>query len=375
MEPELKEAYYRNSTVLRVISRYIQQMFSDKIDLIITDPYINCPYIYKDQGFSIVAITEDATFHDIDQNFMLNNRYFSIYTKTWEQIIELSEYENPAVQLLTNFTAPYKKSLSDWLSYIYLHERLQANINDDERINENISKHFLEILRLFDKILASIDFRKSFKLLSLIVTRTEYIIYMLNKRTFPQKQEDINWQIITFPILPDDFKDSYHELIMSYSLDEIKKSALNMIVKIKNLLDELSIPYDMIIKEKPDSTLPIKAPLTSDALNGTSEIISKWQQDMYKALNENNPYLAFMTMAKCQRLYNEMFQKYEMNNIDILSHYNPKDLKQDAQVFDYALKKWQRFYQQVGHKPNVFSNLDEFEQFYTEKIFKNTKRP
>lgn len=374
MNEELNKAYYRNSVIMRMIKKDTEENYKDKVDLIIIDPYVNCPQVYGTQGFNMIAITEDENFHDIDKNFLVKQEYFSIFAKTWKDIENASHYENPDVFILKNFSAIYKKDTYSWLRYISYFEKLEKNIQNESNNTHNISKHFVEILKLYDQILNTLDFRKSFNYLSQIITRCEYIVYMLNKRTFPKEISSIQTTAKEFEILPHDFEEIYDDMLSSYSLNEIRKSSLNMIVKIKNLLDDLGIQYQRIIREKQETTPNIRVPLTSDALTGTCELIfGKWRKDMYRAIIENNKYLSFMTMAKCQRLYTQMYKKYEMINVDILPHYDPNNLRWNAKVFDQSLISWQQFYKRIGKIPENYQSILEFENYYNQKSLKLKK--
>lgn len=363
------ELFKRNNLISQIIGAESKNKYFDEVDLVILNPYVNCPSIYGSKGFNMIAITKREDFHALDQCFVIKDEYFSIFSKSWSEILKLAEYENPSVNILRNFTASYKKTLEHWIYYYNIADLLDQNMQRDESIYLYVSKHFIEILRRYDDILATYDFRQAFKYLYKIIKRTEYIIFMLNHRSLPNDLKSVKSTILQLDFLPDKFAEAYEGLVSAYTLDEIKKASLSMIICLKKTLDSLDIQYQQVARKSLPSIPLNREPITDEALTGTCELIySKWRTNMYTAIKENNRYLSFMTMAKCQELYNEMYKKYDIPFLSILEHYNPHDLSWNANVFEKALSNWFKLYQKVGKKPNIFGTLNELENYYEQKV-------
>ena len=100
---------------------------------------------------------------------------------------------------------------------------------------------------------------------------------------------------------------------------------------------------------------------TAEALKGTyEEMFSNWRNKMYVAAQNNNRYLAFMSLISFYSMLSEIAGEWEIGNYDSLAIYNPDNLYATAQAFDDILNAYLSEYRKVGLSARYYKNIDAF---------------
>ena len=56
----------------------------------------------------------------------------------------------------------------------------------------------------------------------------------------------------------------------------------------------------------------------------------------------------------------EIGENVSIQHLNLLSDFDPRDLKKNTENFDSALEQFLEEYQNAGIRPNVYKNIDEF---------------
>lgn len=85
---------------------------------------------------------------------------------------------------------------------------------------------------------------------------------------------------------------------------------------------------------------------------------------MYHAADKDDVYLSFMTAASCQKFYDQMYSKYNIDRIDVMQNITVDNLTLSAQAFDNAMEEYKKNYDRLSTEIKCYKDLDEFERKY-----------
>jgi hypothetical protein len=225
-----------------------------------------------------------------------------------------------------------------------------ANIKDNFA---KAKKHLDNALKEYANVMISDELSDCSCSVFEMLIRIEYVIYTVNNTYIKRGIKRIPKEISRMKLLPVNFMNYYRKIVKCNNIESFKVASTAIIKNVKNYIIGLEIGN----KEKQE--------LTSDSLTGTyEEIYSNWKTKMHLASKIDNEYLAFMTMASCQKFYNEMANKHNIPKINLIQKYNPNDLDETARVFDDAMEEWKKLYDKLGKPIRKYEDLDEFKKDY-----------
>ena len=176
---------------------------------------------------------------------------------------------------------------------------------------------------------------------------------MLNGAYIRHGIRGIPAEICALPRLPEGFAAHYHALIEAETVEDTKQE-----------LSALMRATDTLIGEVRAKISPRK-PLTADALRGThEEIHSNWRSKMYRAAEEGDRYLSWMTEAAAQDFYYDMAAEYEMSPVVLMDDEPCPDLLSRAHRFDDAMRRYGENYVRTGTRFCRYDTVDEFVSDY-----------
>ena len=104
-------------------------------------------------------------------------------------------------------------------------------------------------------------------------------------------------------------------------------------------------------------------------LRGTyEEMYSNWKNKMAEAAGRNDVYSSFMNLLSLQWMFYEIAECIAVDGFEIMDKFNPKNLEENADVFDQALNKYLAEYEKVGICPRHFESMTEFAEDYNKEI-------
>lgn len=367
-ELQRQQLYDRNNKIIEIVLNQIKKECPDSVALIGIGGSFCSEDIYENSDLDLVIIANDEKASVLCKCFILGNVGFDIYTQNWSRFEETAKYNHPYVTKLFDLDIIYTKDETAKKRYEELRNIVIKNMQDDNNVSKQVGNHFIELLKCYHILKDTNDKSIAYKLLAKIIKEVEFIIYMINKTYVKKGTKRVPSEILSMSILPIDFKDIYLSAPLCTTVDEIKEISASLIAKIKQLIDDNNITYNIqdIVKNDVE---PKKEKITSDALTGTyEEIYSNYKNKMYHATKTNNPYLSFVTMASCQEFYDDMSSQYEIPSIDLLQHYNPNDLLSNQLAFDNALQIWKELYDSFNKPIIQFASLEDLNNLYKKHI-------
>ena len=108
--------------------------------------------------------------------------------------------------------------------------------------------------------------------------------------------------------------------------------------------------------------LPVgKAEPCRENLAGTyEEMVSNWQNKMGEAAERGDLFSSFMNLASLQLMLDDIAAEVDITERDAMAGFDPRDLGQNAQVFDNVLEAYLEEYRRAGMEPRRFADVDGF---------------
>ena len=110
-----------------------------------------------------------------------------------------------------------------------------------------------------------------------------------------------------------------------------------------------------------------KKPAGPDTLSGTyEEMFSNWHGKMILAAETGDRHLAFMSLVSLNEMLSGISSEVDIGSFDVMSVYDPADLRKTAEGFDAILNDYLQEYDRAGLKVNRFTNVETFCRAYLE---------
>ena len=111
--------------------------------------------------------------------------------------------------------------------------------------------------------------------------------------------------------------------------------------------------------------LRAKKPAGADTLSGTyEEMFSNWHGKMVQAAERGDRHLAFMSLESLNEMLKDIGSEVDIGTYDVLSAYDPGDLRKTAEGFDRILQQYLSEYEKAGLRPARYADADEFAASY-----------
>lgn len=355
---EKKKLAERNDKIIEYVMSEVESKCKDSVDLIGIGGSFCSGDIYENSDLDLVIIVNDDSAKVLNKCFIIGDVGFDIYTQSWANFEEMAKYHNPYVTKLIDLKIVYKNGDEAVERYMSLQQKLDENMRNNALVMLSIREHFKDVLHSYREILSAKDISIGYKNLADMIVGVEYILYMANKSYVSRGVKRIPEEIGSMEILPEGFMDKYLDITNCTTLEEIREKASAFMDCIEEFLNENRNDYAESTQEEKEEEEKLE--ITVDDLTGTyEEIYSNWRNKIHHAVQINSRYLSFMVMAACQKFYDEMVERYDIPEIDLIGKYNPDDLAGNAYQFDYALNEWGKLYDRFNKKIEKVDSVEE----------------
>ena len=141
--------------------------------------------------------------------------------------------------------------------------------------------------------------------------------------------------------------------------------AATTVNSLKEQLTQLMKGLDSCFRQVRQQLPREKKPAGADTLSGTyEEMFSNWHGKMVQAVEKGDRHLAFMSLVSLSEMLNDIGSEADIGMYDVLSAYEPGDLKKTADGFDRILQQYLNEYEKTGLQPARYADVDEFVSAY-----------
>ena len=341
----------RNRAIIDAILKKAAQCCPDALDLVAVTGSFSRDEYYERSDLDLLIVIRDPAGCRLAKCFVLGDVGHDIYCQTWERLEHAATYPDPHVDKLLNAQIVYCREDSVRQRYRQLGEALRARMASAPNAETlaAIDAHMAGAWQDFGRLCLEESLGRCRYYAAGVLYRIEYAVYMLNGAYIGHGIRGIPAEICALPRLPDGFATHYHALIEADTAEAIRHE-----------LGALIRATDARIDEARARVCPRKA-LTADALRGTQEEIhSNWRNKMYRAAEEDDRYLAWMTEASAQDFYYGMASEFEMAPIVLMNDEPTADLLARAHRFDDAMRRYGENYARTGAAFCRYDTVDEF---------------
>ena len=141
--------------------------------------------------------------------------------------------------------------------------------------------------------------------------------------------------------------------------------AATTVEDLKEQLTQLMKGLDFCFRQVKEQLPRKKKPAGADTLSGTyEEMFSNWHGKMAQAAEKGDRHLAFMSLESLNEMLNDISSEVDIGTYDVLSAYDPGDLRKTADGFDRVLRQYLKEYEKAGLRPARYADVDEFAAEY-----------
>ena len=184
----------------------------------------------------------------------------------------------------------------------------------------------------------------------------ENAVALLNKTYFHKGVKRRYEELNAMERRPENLCRMIEDILQATTVESIKD-------KLSLLMKELAM---CLLKAK-QSVQQEKKPAEPETLSGTyEEMFSNWHGKMIQAAELGDRHLAFMSLVSLNQMLSGIGSEVDIGSYDVLSVYDPGNLRKTAEGFETILKDYLREYDRAGLVANRVPGIDAFIASYLE---------
>ena len=303
--------------------------------------------INDDRGWQLATafIQEDAGIgHDI-------------YCTSWESLEKDAAYVHPHISKLMDSKIVYCADEGYMTRLESLRDQVRRQLSEpfSEADYLKAENCLNDAMRCFASAMIAEDLPDVRRQAGGVLYFAENAVAMLNKTYFRKGVRHCYEELNAMKKRPEKLCEMIDGILTAGTVTCVKES-LTLFMK------ELAVCFD---KAKRELGLR-KKQADAETLSGTyEEMFSNWHGKMTLAAETGDRHLAFMTLSSLNEMITDISSEMEIGTYDVLSVYDPDDLKKTAEGFDRVLQEYLQEYKKAGIVPKRYENIDAFVDAYT----------
>jgi hypothetical protein len=356
MEAYIKEKLEeRNKKIIEAVIKKAENVCPGSIALIGITGSFHSGDIYDKSDLDLCIVINDDRAWKIASCFILEDVAFDIYCTPWSKLEEMSEYNNPYITKLLELDIVYCIDDKYKQKYMELRENVTRKLKQVYSIedNEKAEKFVNEASKKYADLMLSDKYGECRYATAGMLYYIEFALYMYNKAYVKRGIKRIPEEITMMKYLPAGFNELYCKSIKAGNVEEIKETSTMLMKALKDFAKQRKCNFTS------------KNEISEADINGTyEEIYSNWRNKMYYAADTDNAYLSLMTAASCQKFYDDMYSKFNIDRIDLMENITAENLTLSVEVFEDAMEEYKKNYNRFSTEIKCYKDLDEFERKY-----------
>ena len=279
-----------------------------------------------------------------------------IYCTSWESLREDACFEHPHISKLMDSRIVYcadEKYMAE-LDKLreQVREQLDAPFNEADCQKAENTFHLLQ--QIYAEAVISEGLEDVRKYAGGVIYYAENMIALLNKTYFRRGVVRRYEELRAMEKRPKNLCEIIERVISAPHEKELKEQ-LTVLVR----------ELEACLQTEKRAFRAEKKPASAETLTGTfEEMFSNWHGKMHLAAVTGDQYLSFMSLVSMNEMLSGIGNEVGIGNYDVLSVYDPGDLKKTADGFDAVLHNYLDEYKKAGIKENRFCNIDAFLSYY-----------
>ena len=275
-----------------------------------------------------------------------------IYCTNWDWLRHDACYEHPHISKLMDARIVYCADAKYMAELEKLREqvRIQLEAPFCQADFNRAEKPLHEAMQYYAEAMMAEELNDVRKAAGNVIYCAENAVAMLNKTYFrmgvKRRYEELN----AMERRPENLCEMIENIITAMTVNSLKDRLTVLVRELKLCFEREKVCFSTTEK-------------TADAetLKGTfEEMFSNWHGKMYLAAETGNRYLAFMSLVSLNEMLSEIGSRTDIETYDVLSVYDPDDLRKTAEGFDALLRDYLTEYRKIGLKEKTYRDIDAF---------------
>jgi len=345
----------KNEKIINMVLERAKRDFPDDIALIgLTGSFATNDYHEKSDLDLIIVNNTDKAW-GISDGFILDDVGYDIYCTTWENLEKKAALDCVGVSSLTDLQLIYHANTEALNRFNTLKEQALQKLA--EPIGKNCINRAQKHIDLAKQEYANMILNESQGAVRYASCGVLYnlvnALVNLNNTCIKRGVKRYLEELLTYQYLPDNFEKLYMSVIEVKTIDEIRKTSLNLLSEVVRLYDKMC---DLFI-EKP-------VPTHENMVGTYEELWCNYRNKVLNSIAENDKSYAFHAAMGAQSYLDEMTQMLGTNKFDLMKDFDADNLQLFKEVFLHAMDEYLEIYNKVSLKPKIYNTFEEvYEQF------------
>ncbi len=310
--------------------------------------------IHPKSDLDLLIVINDDRGRAISDTFLVSSEDvgYDFYCTPWSALEKMSTYPDPQISKLMDSKILYYADEASLKRLTNIREKAQAclerplNMSDFHKAREHVerAKSGFSNLCVEDR-LAATRYHAALMLNGLIDA-----VMMVNKSYFKKGVKRTYEELAALDRLPADFISQIEAIVAAETREALICAAVKLLKNTCRFFDEVKAGLKMP-----------KAKASVSNLKGSyEELFSNWRNKVYEAAESSHKFHAFMAMASCENMLNELAEDIEIETEDLMSRYDPNDLFSSAKGYDEMLAAYyEQNYVKHGLSIQRFETMEE----------------
>lgn len=275
-----------------------------------------------------------------------------IYCTSWESLRKDAAYEHPHISKLMDSRIEYCADEKYRTELETLRETVRRKLEEPfgEEDYWKAEKEMKEAQCCYADAMTKEEMNQVLRSAGGALFFAENALAMLNKTYFHKGVSRRYEELDAMEKKPGNLCGMIENVLAATNVNGIKEH-------LTQLMKELGSCFKQAKEELPRE----KKPACADTLIGTyEEMFSNWHGKMMQAADNGDRHLAFMSLESLNEMLNDISGEVDIGTYDVLSVYDPGDLRKSADGFDRILRQYLGEYEKAGLRPARYADADAF---------------
>ncbi len=304
---------------------------------------------HEKSDLDLMVLINDENGWVLADGFILDDTDvgYDIYCTSWDMLERDAQCKNAHLSKLFDSKIVYCKDNSAIRRLDEIKKKAAELLASDKRY-DLADNAYCEAKKMFAEAYLSESLSKVRCCAGIAVEFIENAVMLYNGQYF-KKGTKRTFDELRMLRLPFDLKAVIIDIISADTVEKIRE-------KLKELL-AMTNEYLQPPKKK---ELP-----SAENLRGTyEEMYSNWKNKMPEAADRDDVYSSFMNLLSLQHMFHEIAEGIAVDDFEIMDKFDPKNLEENANVFNRALSNYLAEYEKVGIYPKRYGSIEKFVRDY-----------
>ncbi len=348
----------RNRKIIDAILRKEQAVCPGSVALIGIYGSFQTGDIHPLSDLDLLILINDDRGWQLGKTFIQEDRGVGhdIYCTSWESLRQDAAYEHPHISKLMDSQIVYCADEKYREELEALREQVRKKLAEPfgEEDYRKAEKELKEARCCYAEAMTAEALNEVRRSAGGAVYYAENALALLNKTYFRKGVSRRYEELDAMERKPDNLCGMIENVLAAITVKDLKEQ---LTLLMKGLTSCFLQAEQLLPREK--------KPAGPDTLCGTyEEMFSNWHGKMVQAAERGDRHLAFMSLESLNEMLNDIGGEVDIGRYDVLSAYDPGDLRKTADGFDRILQQYLSEYEKAGLRPARYADVDEFAAEY-----------